>query len=220
MSVWCLMMKDVLFVDEQVILAATALMHSVTAGMNSATLLRIGSTRCLPQEHHSTKMGVILDHNTSTCEETDHIQPIIGTGMEYNSTSNSHANISTMTGAAAVTDDTHCAPHPVTTAACTFLLADGCPNCQSHHDMPQRHNCNPSQTYHFSPRCHLHNYSRDWSQSHFRNSHCTAWGTQPMRKAKSHPRPLTPTHATIPKLLSSRTPHQILPQIQTVTLIL
>ena len=45
----------VLFVDEWVILATTAPVHSVTAVMNLATLQRTAPTRFLPQEHHATK---------------------------------------------------------------------------------------------------------------------------------------------------------------------
>ena len=52
-------MIDVLFVNEWVILAATALMHSVTAVVNLATLHRTATTRFLSQEHHATKTDLI-----------------------------------------------------------------------------------------------------------------------------------------------------------------
>ena len=58
------MMIDALFVDKQVILAATALMCSVTAAMNSATLHKTAPTRFLPQEHHATKTGLVPGHIT------------------------------------------------------------------------------------------------------------------------------------------------------------
>ena len=92
-----------------------------------------------------------------------------------------------------------------------YPLAD---RCSYHHlgcNTPHRCRHTQSWTCHFSHRCHSHHYSMDCSQSHSSNSHCTAWGPQPMKKA--------PLKSTIPRLLSSRTPHHILPQIQT-TLIL
>ena len=47
------MIIGVFFVDEQVILATTAPIYSVTAGMNSATLHKTAPTRFLTQEHHT-----------------------------------------------------------------------------------------------------------------------------------------------------------------------
>ena len=46
-------MIDALFVDEQIILATTAPVRSVTAVMNLATLHKTALTRLLPQEHHT-----------------------------------------------------------------------------------------------------------------------------------------------------------------------
>ena len=51
-SVYCLVMVSVLSVDRQVILATTALMPSVMAVINLATLPRTAPTRFLHQEHH------------------------------------------------------------------------------------------------------------------------------------------------------------------------
>ena len=45
---------DICFVDEQVILAVTALMNSFTAVMNLVTLHNTTPTRLLPQEDHAT----------------------------------------------------------------------------------------------------------------------------------------------------------------------
>ena len=61
-----------LFVDEQVILATTALMPSVMAVMNLDTLYRTVPTRFLHQEHHASKTDLIQGINTPTIEGTDH----------------------------------------------------------------------------------------------------------------------------------------------------
>ena len=122
-----------------------------------------------------------------------------------------------MTRAVAVTEGTLHAPHPATAAAhAAFWLTD-VPHHLLCHNTPHRHSCTPSQTCHFSNHCHLHHYSMDHSWSCSSNSHHTAWGPQPMKKAKPHPRLSTPIIPTIPRLLASRTSNQILPQIQTMT---
>ena len=59
-------MIDALFVDEGVILATTAPMHSVTAVMNLATLHKTAPTRFLHQEHHAMKTDFIPGHDTPT----------------------------------------------------------------------------------------------------------------------------------------------------------
>ena len=69
------MMIDALFVDEMVILTATAPMHSVTAVMNLATLHKTARTRFFPQKHHTTRTGLIEGHNISTPTGTDHTPP-------------------------------------------------------------------------------------------------------------------------------------------------
>ena len=65
----------VLFVDEQVILAATALMPSVV--MNLATLHRTGPTRFLHQGHCTTKTDLVQGINIPTPKGTDCIPPIM-----------------------------------------------------------------------------------------------------------------------------------------------
>ena len=65
-------MIDVLFVDEQVILAATSLMHSVMAVMNLARLHRTAPTRFLPLEHHATKIDLVQGSNIPTPVGTNH----------------------------------------------------------------------------------------------------------------------------------------------------
>ena len=61
-SVWCPVMINVLSVDRQVILAATAL-SSVMAVMNLATLPRTAPTRFLHQEHHATMEDLVQGIN-------------------------------------------------------------------------------------------------------------------------------------------------------------
>ena len=66
-------MIDVLFVDAQVILATTALMPSVMAVMNLATLYRTAPSRFLPQEQQVTKAHLIQGIDTPRTKGTDHI---------------------------------------------------------------------------------------------------------------------------------------------------
>ena len=65
-------MIDVLFVDEQVILAANALMPNVMALMNLATLHRTTPTIFFHQEHQTIKTDLIQGINTSNTKMTDH----------------------------------------------------------------------------------------------------------------------------------------------------
>ena len=65
-------MRDVLFVDEQVIFTATALMPSVNAVMNMETLHRTAPTSFLPQEGHAIKADLIQGTDTPITERTDH----------------------------------------------------------------------------------------------------------------------------------------------------
>ena len=69
------MIIDVLFVDEWVILATTALMCSAMAVMNLATFHRTALTRFFYQEHHTTKTDLIQGIDISTPRETDHTPP-------------------------------------------------------------------------------------------------------------------------------------------------
>ena len=61
-----------LYLDEQIILAATALMSSVMAVMNLATLCRTVPTRFLPQKNIATKTDLIQGIDTLTTKGTDH----------------------------------------------------------------------------------------------------------------------------------------------------
>ena len=65
-------MIDVLPVDEQVILATTALMPSVMAVINLATLPRTVPTRILHQEHHATMADLVQGIDTPTTRGTDY----------------------------------------------------------------------------------------------------------------------------------------------------
>ena len=65
-------MTDALLVDQQVILAATAPICSVTAVMNLATLHKTTPTRSLLQECQATKTGLIPGQYTPSPEGTDH----------------------------------------------------------------------------------------------------------------------------------------------------
>ena len=92
-------MIDVLFVDEQVILPATAQMPSVMAVMNLATLHKTAPTRFLPQEHHVTKTDFIQGISILTPKGTGHTPPIIAPGMGDILAGHSPAAIPTMTEA-------------------------------------------------------------------------------------------------------------------------
>ena len=69
-------MIDVLSVDEQVILAPTALMPSVMVVINVATLPRTAPARFLQQDHYATIADLTQGINRSTTRGTDHT-PII-----------------------------------------------------------------------------------------------------------------------------------------------
>ena len=72
---------NVLSVDEQVILAATAQIPSVMAVMNLATLPRIATTRFLHQECLATMADLTQGINTPITRGTDHT-PIMAPDIE------------------------------------------------------------------------------------------------------------------------------------------
>ena len=94
------MMIDVLFVDEQVTLATTAPVHSVTAAVNLATLQITAPTRFIPQIHHATRTDFIQGINIPTFKGTDNTPHTMVTDIGDISTDHNHATISTKTGAA------------------------------------------------------------------------------------------------------------------------
>ena len=112
-------MISVLSVDEQVILAATALMPIIIALMNFDTLPRTAPTRFLHKEHHATMADLIQGINTLTTGGTDHAS-IMGPDIGDITADHSPAPTHTVTEAAAV-EDTLCTLLPATTAACATL---------------------------------------------------------------------------------------------------
>ena len=206
-----------LFVDEQAILATTAPMHSVTAVMNLVTLHGTAPATFLPQEHHATKTDCIQGINKSTLEGTNHAPPTMVTDMGDISTDHNHATIPTMTGAA-VWEGIHCAHHPTTAAAHAALQPKDAHIGISAMTQPTSMSI-PHPAFATSPTDVTH-AAIPWTWAGLNPAtRDTLYRKQPMRKAKPCPRPSTP-HKSISRLSSSRTPHQILPQIQTVTLIL
>ena len=116
-------MIDVLFVDEQVILANTDLMPSVMAVINLATWHRTAQTRFFPQEDHATKTDLLQGINTPTTKVTDHA-PIMVLDIADISAGHCPAAITTMTEAALLEGTPH--PPLLATAAAyaTLLLMD------------------------------------------------------------------------------------------------
>ena len=113
-------MIDVLFVDEWVILAATASMFSLTAAMNLSTLPKTAPITFIPQEHHTTKTDLFQGINITPPEGTDHTPPIMVPDMRDISPNHNSSAIPTVTGAA-VSEGMHCIPYPATAAACVSL---------------------------------------------------------------------------------------------------
>ena len=67
----------VLFVNVQVIFAATALMPSAMAMLNMAILHRTAPTRFLHQKHHATKTDLVQGIDTPPTKGTDHISLMV-----------------------------------------------------------------------------------------------------------------------------------------------
>ena len=166
-------------------------MHSVTAVMILATLHKTAPTRFLPQEHHSTKTGLVPGHNTPTHKGTDHTPPTRGRDMGDISAGHNHANIPTVTGAAALTDNRHCTPYPATIAAGVTL---------SLMDAPVTTHTMTYYTGRTAPHLRLATSPTDITHATFHGPELVSLQelslhfleTQPMRKVKPHPRPSTP----------------------------
>ena len=108
-----------LSVDRQVILVATALMPSVMAVMNLATLLRSATTRFLHQKHDTSMADHIQSIITPTTRGTNHaliMVPDIGDITADHSS----APIYTLTEAADL-EGTPCTLPPATTSAHAIL---------------------------------------------------------------------------------------------------
>ena len=108
-------MIDILFVDEQVILATTAQMPSVMAVMNLATLCRTATIRFLPQEHYATKTDLVQCTDTPKTEGKHHT-PVMVPDIGDISAGYSPATIATMTEVAVLEGTPH-APLPANAAA-------------------------------------------------------------------------------------------------------
>ena len=112
-------MISVLSVDRQIILAATALMPSVMAVMNLATLPQTTPTRFLHQEHCTTMADLIQGIHTPTTGGKDQT-PIIVQDIEDTIANHSPCPIHTTTEAAALEGTPH-APLPANAAACAAI---------------------------------------------------------------------------------------------------
>ena len=176
-------------VDEWVIVAVTAPMHSITAVMDSSTLHRTAPTRFICQEHHASKTGLIQSNNMPTPEWTDHTPPTMDTDMGNISTDHNQAAIPTATGTAAVSEGTHHTPHPLWFMLPFDWWAPPLPLMPWHTQQEGSHPIPPSP---LPLLMSLTPYSMDQSQSCYSNSHCPMQKIQLMRKTKPCPRPSTP----------------------------
>ena len=176
---------------EQVILATTAPMHSVTAVMNSAIFCKAA-----PKDHslRNTKPpGQASFHAT--------IQPHLKGQITIHplwedmgdiSADHSHTTIPILDDRSSSsyrrhTSHSQCSCH----SGPHHPLTSGCLHHHSCHDTSHRNSHTSSQTCHFSHQHHSCHYSMDHSLSCSISSHCTAWGPQPMKKVKPHPRAST-----------------------------
>ena len=211
-------MIDVLFVDGQVILVTTALMSSVTVAMNLVTLHKTAPTRFLPQEHHVTKTNLIQGIDIPTPKGTDHTPPTMVTDMGDISTNHNPVSIPTTTGAA-VSEYTHCAPHQATTEAHAALWLMDAPTAI--HTMTHPTGIvTPHPPFATSPKDITHAIIPP-AGAGLTPVTLTALHRKHSQERTSHTQDLQPPiNPIIPRLSLSRTPCQILPQIQTATLIL
>ena len=205
-------MIDVFFVDEQVILATTALMPSVMVVMNLATLHRTALT--YPSLMNTTSQRWILSRHQYTHSQRDRSHSYYGPRYRRHfirSQSCHHSHCNRSRSFRRHTSHSSSSHH----SSSLHPLANGWPHHNLHHDT-DRNSHTSSHTHH---RCHsFHSTDQIWS--HSSNFHCTAEEPQPI-KHKQCPRPSTPPrNLTTPKLSPSRILLQILHQIQTVTLIL
>ena len=113
-------MIDVLFVDEQVTLAATALMPSIMAVVHLATLHRTDPTRFLLQEHHASKTDLLQGISIHAPKGTDHTPPMMVPDIGDISAGQAHTIIPSMTEVAVLEDIPH-ALLPATASTHTTL---------------------------------------------------------------------------------------------------
>ena len=195
-------------------------MHSITPMMNLATSHKTYPTRLLLQEDLATKTGLIPGHDTPTPKWMDQNPPIIDTDMGDISIDHNHTTISTAAEAAAITKGTHHTPQSAFTVAHTTLWLVNTPIATHTATCTMgivvlhlEHTTSPNDITHATipqtvagfTQATLTALHRDHSQWR-RPSH--TWDLQP------------PINPTVPRLSSTRTHHQILLQIETMTLIL
>ena len=209
-------MRDVLFVDEHVILATNAPVPSAVAVRNFIPLHRPAPTRFLLQEHHATKIDLIQGINIPTPKGTDNTPHIMAPDIKDISAGHSPAAITTATKAA-VSEDTLHIPHPATTATCTTL--------QPMDAAITTYAVTPTGIV--IPHPALTTIPADVSHTtpQTRAGVIPATPTTLYRKHSQEKPSYTqdlqpPINPTIPRLSPSRIPLLILHQIQTVTLIL
>ena len=195
-------------------------MHNVKAVMNSATLHRTDQTTFLLLEHHATKTDLIQSIDMPTLKGTDHTSPIMVTDMGDISTNHNHVAIPTVMGAAAVSEDMHCVPYPSTAVAHAALwpMDTHIAICVMMHP-----------TNIVTPHAPLTSSPAVITAATIPQTGAILAPAAPTTLHRKHNWWGKPSHIqdlqppinpTVPRLSSSRTPHQILLQIQTVTLIL
>ena len=177
-------------------------------------------TRFLPQEYnphqdrsYSRHQYIHSQRDTSHSSQYGHRH-----GRNFNQSQSCHHphcdRSSSLRRHTSCSSSSHC-------SSSLHLLGNGFPHCHSCCDTSNQHIHTPSYTDHFSHRCHSHHYcmAQSWSHSSHSHTHCT--GNTADDESPSHAQDLPPSiNPTVPRLSSSKTSHQILSQIQTVTLIL
>ena len=211
------MMIDVLFVEEQVIFATTDLMHSVLAVVNLATLHRTAPTRFLPQKHHATKTDFIQSIDMPTPEGMDDTPPIMVPDMGDISANHNPVTTPTMTGTA-VSEGTHCTPHPATAEVYSTLWLMDAP-IAIHAMLHPTMIVTPHPTLTTSPADVTHAIIPQTGTS-LSLATPTALHRNHSHEKPGHFQDLQSPNPTVPRLSSSRIPLQTLPLIQTATLIL
>ena len=187
--------------------------------MNLATLHKTAPTRFLPQEHrpprqvsflatiHPHMKGQLILHLlwTQTLETLQLITFTLTFPLQRSSSSYRR--------------NTSCSPSSHCSGLC-HPPAVWCPHCHSCHNTPTDI-ISPNPNLTTSPIDFTHATLHQTKASLIPATLTTLFGKCSQWGKPSHTQDFpTPIHPTIPKLLSSMTPHQILPQIQTATLIL
>ena len=173
-------------------------------------------TRSLPQEDHATKTDLIQGINIP--RGTAHTPPIMVPELRDISANHNPTTIPTVTGAA-VSEGTHHTPHPATAVAYATLWLIDAPIAICIMTHP---------TNIVTPHPALNISSRDVTHATIPQTRASLTPLTPTtlhrkhsQEKPSHTQDLQPPiNPTFPRLSSSGIPLQILPQIQTVSLIL